>query len=498
VFGRITQTVAAIGAAAVLLAGCGGGGSGASGSGIGVAPPVGTSQESASVRSAVPGYNVANYDDWATMGHDFSRTGYQAQNINQSKTNVGTMKMSWKFAVPSAQGGIVASPLVYHGYVIVVSRGVPGSATEVGTVYALQTSNGKLLWTRPLGGEVRGTPTIADGQLFVGDRWWTSDGSTPLPSYIYSINLATGIVNWKTQIPGNSRSSPLVTGGVVYTGVSGGDPPLCLQGGLVALNETTGAKIWYYPISAAGDGGSVWTPISLVNGQIVFGTGNTCHVTSNIGNAIVALTPAEAVEHVYLPRLGTDNSLNTDDDQAGGMLSSGGNLYFINKNGSFYGLNSLWSPIFSLPLGAAEENGMLSTPSTDGTTVVVGAGLVNASAGSALAPRGRSPFPGITDERGHILATVTNQGKLVALDMSGHQKWAITMVKPLYGQVAINNGVVYAGIDDNLEALDINTGAVLWKYAGDSYFDTSPAVVPSGVFAADGAGRIYRFHHVPW
>ncbi len=497
---RFTQAAGAIGIAAILLAGCGGGG-GAAGSGMGpgvLSPGVGMG---ANAGPANPAYNVNNYDDWATMGHDFSRTGYQAQNTGTSKTNVKTLGMSWRYTLPSIQGGIIASPLVYHGYVIVVSRGIPGDPTHPGTVYALKTATGQFLWMRPLGGEVRGTPTIADGNVFVGDRLFSADTTVIYPSYIYSINLATGALNWRTQILGASRSSPLVTGGVVYTGVSGGDPPQCLQGGLIALNEATGAKLWYYAVDpASGDGGSVWSPISLVNGLIVFGTGNTCHVASPTGNAVVALDSSGTQHYVYLPRLGTDNSQNRDDDQAGGILSSAGNLFFINKNGSYYGLNSSWTPLFNKPLGAAEEYGMFSTPSTDGTTYVVGAGQLNATTGAQalFRPGVRAAFPGITDANGRVPAASLPQGKIVAFDMMGDQKWSVTMNAPLYGQVAINNGVVYAGMDDNLEALDSSTGAVLWKFAGTSYFAPSPAIVPSGLFAADAAGHVYRFHHVPW
>jgi outer membrane protein assembly factor BamB len=60
---------------------------------------------------------------------------------------------------------------------------------------------------------------------------------------------------------------------------------------------------------------------------------------------------------------------------------------------------------------------------------------------------------------------------------------------------AIDNSVVIAGMASNLQALDINTGAILWSYANPygKLFEPGPVVVPSGVYTMDETGEVYAF-----
>ena len=137
-------------------------------------------------------------DDWVTMGHDAERSGYQPAKTGITPQSVPSLTLRWKVQLPSA-GGMVSSPLVYEGMVIAVARGNPANPAQPPIVYALSAASGAVLWERPLQGEVRGTPTIADGRLFVGDRRFGATFDKVLPASFYSLDLLTGAIVWKAQ-----------------------------------------------------------------------------------------------------------------------------------------------------------------------------------------------------------------------------------------------------------------------------------------------------------
>jgi outer membrane protein assembly factor BamB len=57
------------------------------------------------------------------------------------------------------------------------------------------------------------------------------------------------------------------------------------------------------------------------------------------------------------------------------------------------------------------------------------------------------------------------------------------------------NGVVYASSwDDNLYALDANTGALLWKYSTTNHIYSSPAVADGVVYVGSGDGNVYALN----
>jgi hypothetical protein len=78
-----------------------------------------------------------------------------------------------------------------------------GSYTE-GAVYAIDASDGEVLWSTPTTG-VTDTPAMADGRLFV-----------PTVQGLVVVDTATGAISWKTGWA--VVAQPAVAGGVVFTG----------------------------------------------------------------------------------------------------------------------------------------------------------------------------------------------------------------------------------------------------------------------------------------
>ena len=66
-------------------------------------------------------------------------------------------------------------------------------------------------WTYATGGEVRSSPAVADGLVFVGSS----------KAKLHAVDAATGEAKWTYATGGAVRSSPAVADGVVFVGSRG-------------------------------------------------------------------------------------------------------------------------------------------------------------------------------------------------------------------------------------------------------------------------------------
>jgi outer membrane protein assembly factor BamB len=429
---------------------------------------------------------AAKGDDWATFAHDYLRTGDQLQTTRLSPKHV-KLPLRWKRALGLR---VYASPLAYAGNVVVVTTGNPGAM-----VYDLRASDGAVLWSRSVGqGSVRATPTIdpANGLLFVGTRYDKKKGGKyVLRADIYALDLTTGSVVWERTQPGWTHGGSVATGGTLYIGISGGDAPYCVNGGVLALDELTGKVRWNWRVdTAARGGGSVWGAIAYDGAHLIFGTGNTCHDIVPTANGAVALDTHGQVQWNFAA---IQNS-PYDDDTGSGVALTNGQAWFMNKNGTLYDVAQGSGQLqHAIPLGAnAAGFGMFASPSTDGKRILIGSGLYpdKGAAGPAgawcpLDPAAFKSAPNAVIKGYHSY--------LKALDAGGKVAWSHRMSNYLVGYVAINDGVAIVGLDDDLVALDVRNGKRLWHYAAPTTFDASAVIVPSGVYAADAFGNVYAF-----
>ncbi len=274
----------------------------------------------------------------------------------------------------------------------------------------------------------------------------------------------------------------------MYFGVAGGDLPSCFEGGVSAVDESSGAPIWSWHVATSPDvGGAVWAPLTFDGTTIYVGTGNTCGPTLTTANGFVALNAATG--NLDWSFVAQPNSVS-DDDTGGGAVLLNGTLYFISKDGTFYAVNNATG----LRKGSAVLNpynyqGGLATATTDGTTILVGNGSLT-PATDALMKNSRRFYSVRTKQSS---ATATGGSDLVALDASLNVKWQLPMQNAIGSYAAINNGVVFAPVDASITAVDIGSGATLWTYATKQIVDGGVAVVPSGVYAADSSGNVYAF-----
>jgi hypothetical protein len=453
-------------------------------------------------------------DDWTSYAHDQQLTGYEQQFTGITSSTIANLPAipAWETSPDNgacettamAHGPVFAdeaAPLVYGGFVYY--------ANVCGAVYALHRADGSIAWGPvqlplptgfPVSG-VLGTPAIdpSSNALFV-PVWGAGGTSCPgvscSPSYggyVAALNAQTGSVVWKSAplSYGQIRGEPFVYNGDVYIGVAGGDPDAgYVQGGMMELNESTGAKVGFWQVSPTvantGDGGSQWSPISTDTlGNIYFGTGNTLN-NDGLFDGVVqmnasTLAPNASFAQTYCSS-GTCNT--ADGDVGGGPMIYGGSVYFVSKNGYFYGY-PVWSPgspLFTPVLINANArpggNGGIGTPTTDGTAIGVTDGYDSSS-----------PLTG-----GLHVFQIGSWGSSCQIPTGG---------SAIFGAPAWVKGVMFIGMDNDLssgtkpefKAFDDNCHQI-WA-ANDLYvkgfFYAGPAVVQSGVYAIDNVGNVYAW-----
>ncbi|MGC1419830.1 MAG: PQQ-binding-like beta-propeller repeat protein [Acidimicrobiales bacterium] len=194
--------------------------------------------------------------------------------------NVTRLKESWSFdlsgkatASVGGYGTLAANPIIRDGVVYMQDLS--------SNVYALSFSTGRLLWehvfNKPeLSGPGPNGVAVANNMVY---------GETP--TVAFALNARNGKVVWSDNHllkkgQGTFGIQPQATNGLVFLASQYGSAP---GGGiLVALNASTGRKLWSFKtmtgpdpgVQALGLGaGGAWeTPLVSSNGTVTFGIGN--------------------------------------------------------------------------------------------------------------------------------------------------------------------------------------------------------------------------------
>jgi outer membrane protein assembly factor BamB/plastocyanin len=196
--------------------------------------------------------------EWRSYGHDLSNTRHQDRERAISPADVPTLAPAWTFSSTQAGGvgDFTGTPTVADGCVFVGSNG--------GWVFALNADTGALVWKTevPRGGLVNGSLTVTDGAVYLAVSKTARVACTSdvcEGPYIVALDEATGAVKWAspaidTQRGSDVYGSPVVFDGLVFEGVSGGSAELGdeadrydFQGSFVLVDAASGAitkKTW--------------------------------------------------------------------------------------------------------------------------------------------------------------------------------------------------------------------------------------------------------------
>jgi len=255
-------------------------------------------------------------NDWAQLGNGPAHTGFEASdptlyNLVAPGGDV-FLDQAWKF---SSGGAISTAPAVANevayegnalGHLVAVDvhngadrwtwkdtsgaaitgspavdpvKGLVIIGTEDGTVAAVSTRNGTLVWSATVGGTVN-DPALADGTVYVT----TSNGT------VEALSESTGAKRWSATMPASVTGAPAVdpAAGTLVAGAVNGD--------VRAFNTANGKVRWGYV-----SGGAVAAAPMIDHGTVYFGSGDDIDAVSETHHdllwsyrtgAAVAATPA--------------------------------------------------------------------------------------------------------------------------------------------------------------------------------------------------------------
>jgi outer membrane protein assembly factor BamB len=223
-----------------------------------------------------------------------------------------------------------------------------------GLMKAFDAPTGILLWSVSLPGQYAfsSPPTAVNGVVFTGGA---GSGGT-----VYAVDETNGAVLWTMPVENGDSSSPAITGGNVFVSYA------CPQS--YAFNAATGQQLWHYESCCEGGGGA--TPV--VHAGQVYVRDDYCDQTSglvldaNTGTVIRGFDsdqpPAFFGDLALFLQSGTLRGVDSNGQVLWSFAGDGGlisapvvvnqTIYIGSNSGTLYGLNAGGQQIWSTQVGA--------------------------------------------------------------------------------------------------------------------------------------------------
>jgi polyvinyl alcohol dehydrogenase (cytochrome) len=437
--------------------------------------------------------------DWPMYLNNAARTGYAGAEKAITRSTAHKLRMLWTDHV---DGAISAQPIqvggvVYYGSWDGYERAVNAATdTHRWSAFVGQTTNtncdpptlGVASTATVATITVRGTATRA---LFVGG----GNGN------FYALNASNGRVIWKTPLDtqpnGFLFSSPLLYHGSIYEGIAScGNSHV--RGGIAQLNAVTG-KVQHilYTAPRGCNGASVWgsPAVDTATRDLYFATGNAqpCKEREKLSVSVIQTNASlKILSSWQVPaKLQPNNDSDFGSTPTLFTASIRGVIHKMlgipNKNGIYFAFDRsavsrgpLWMNRVASPGGNCPQCG-----GTDGADI------------SPSAYDGHHLFIGseMTRIRGRTCA-----GSLREVQPStGRVVWADCLQSgPVLGAVTAVPGVAFVTAGNTVYAVGTSKGTILWKFQdtnGGSWggFWGAPTISNGRLFAGHQNGRLYAF-----
>lgn len=262
----------------------------------------------------------------------------------------------------------------------------------------------------------------------------------------YSSSTApdTNEMKWFYNTTMEIDSSPAVANGRLIVGVSNGE--------ILALNSTTGEKLWSYDTGAGSN--SIWGSPAIDSGRVYIGTRDH--------NLYCLNETTGALLWKYL----------TGDEIASSPLVSNDKVFFGSMDGKLYCLN-------------ANDGSLVWNFTTDGIVF----GHAGGSIYSSPAILNDVVFVGSYDER--LYAINASTGVKIWDYWPGYNDPAFNSIS---SSPAVYDGKVFYTTGNKVYCLNAVTGALVWNTPGEiSFVRSSPAAVNGRVFIGGDNGKFYCF-----
>ena len=353
-----------------------------------------------------PGQAAVTATDWSGYEHGPAHSSAAFTDLAISTTTVGTLHPLWTFKPAAATLGgqpgpkIDASPTVVGNTVYLAAR--------TGVIYALDATTGSVIWQRLLD---YGSRTLCSAKGIVGTPTVAPDPVSGVLTvyavgahYLYALAAGTGAQIWRTSIgpdtpDGDARyfnwSSPTVLGGRIFLGVGANCEADLVRGGVVSVDQHTGATLATYDAVPSGAvGASVWSSVAAAGSSVWVTTGNPDPTGSQVYDSysIVRLAAATlAKQDKYTVPLSLTQDLDFGSSPTlfnaavGGVSTS--LVAACNKNGMLYAWRQTdlaAGPVWSRQVGGGPTYGSglcITSPAYDGPAKRLLVAAVAASVG---------------------------------------------------------------------------------------------------------------------
>jgi outer membrane protein assembly factor BamB/tRNA A-37 threonylcarbamoyl transferase component Bud32 len=315
----------------------------------------------------------------------------------------GSIKPLWTF---KCEDEIRSTPTIFQGSLFV------GSYDN--NLYALNAADGKFQWKYPTEGGVVSRPAVADGNVFFGSE----------DKRLHVVSARSGKVVWTYYTDGPVRSSPRIAEGHIFIGSD--------DRFLHAVNFNTGRLVWKFETADAIRS----TP--FVNDNIVF--------TGSESGDFYAVDFRGALKWRFHAKRAITSSA-TGTDQA---------LYFTSVDSTLYSLDPRngWV-IWRFRLGKPS----ISTPCMADELVFVGAA------------------------DGFIYAVEARSAKEV---------WRFRTEHQVNGSPIIYKDSLYCGsVDGNLYCLEYRTGRLRWKFGAEAAITGTPLAYDDIIYVGSNDHQVY-------
>ena len=375
--------------------------------------------------------------EWRQSGHDIRGSHFNEHESAISAANASRFSLAWSYATPRT---VFTTPAVADGVAYTGDFG--------GTVYAINTTTGALVWKNtaaPGSVSIHGM-AVYDGRLFHGK----SGGE------VIARHTSNGSIIWRVEPESNPQafiwSSPVYHDGKLYVGVAstqesaGFTSTPTFRGSFVRIDAATGHVDWkFYIVPPGHTGGAMWSTAAVdPDARLVyFGTGNAY------------TSPAHE---------NTDAIIALDIDTGAMRWSTQGFA------------NDVWTA--NDPEGPDTDFAMpVMMWNTSAGDKVVGAGnkigdffALDHDTGALLyrahpQKTGQGFFGPGAVAYGRLYATLSGDKQVIAMEPdTGRVLWRANVTDRFTGGVTVSNGAVIAGTEDGaVWAFHAVRGALLWK-----------------------------------
>ncbi|MBK7319365.1 MAG: PQQ-binding-like beta-propeller repeat protein [Anaerolineales bacterium] len=329
-----------------------------------------------------------------------------------------------------------------------------GTLDKVAAALPVSSGGVKPLWTFKCEDEIRGTPALHQGMLFIGCY----------DNNLYALNAADGQFQWKYATEGGIVARPTIYDNNVIFGSE--------DHRLHVVSVRSGKVVWTYYTE-----GEIYSSPRIADGHIFFGSDDqdmhAVNVTSGRAkwkfatDAPIHSTPLVANEMIFF---GTESggfyAIDFRGEQkwrfqskravTSSPIIKGQAVYFSSVDGTLYALDSKngW-PIWKFRMG----KGSISSPSLADDFIFVGAA------------------------DGFIYCVDTRNAKEV---------WRFHTENQVSGSPVIYKDSLYCGsIDGSLYCLEYRTGRLRWKFETQAAITGSPVVFDDIVYFGSTDHQVY-------